>query len=299
MNRLIFTLLGFLVFRLPGAILGFAFGYWLDKQRANRHRARLEAIQAVAGMGAGGFSAASDDPRQAAFFKAVFVTLGRLCKADGQVSQAEIQGVEQLMLTLRLSDARRGEAIRHFSLGKNLSDSEFREVIEAFGGTFSSNQVLLEMFFKILLDVAVVDGEYHQAEREVLIEVTGYLNQPIGFLNRIEERHAQQRAFFEQMRHHAEQMFGGFQQGHHQRQGHQWQQASVNPQAEYQKACEVLGVSPDEELPAMKKAYRRLMSQHHPDKLVSKGLPPEMIEVAKQKTQEIQAAWDLIQKHRQ
>jgi DnaJ like chaperone protein len=39
------------------------------------------------------------------------------------------------------------------------------------------------------------------------------------------------------------------------------------------------------------------MSQHHPDKLMAKGLPPEMMESAKQKTQEIQAAYDLIEKH--
>ena len=39
------------------------------------------------------------------------------------------------------------------------------------------------------------------------------------------------------------------------------------------------------------------MSQHHPDKLVAKGLPAEMMELAKQKTQDIQAAYDLINRH--
>ncbi len=38
-------------------------------------------------------------------------------------------------------------------------------------------------------------------------------------------------------------------------------------------------------------AYRKLMSEHHPDKLVAKGLPPEMMEMAKQKAQEIQKAY--------
>ena len=44
----------------------------------------------------------------------------------------------------------------------------------------------------------------------------------------------------------------------------------------------------------VKRAYRRLMNEHHPDKLVAKGLPPEMMEMAKEKTQQIQAAYDLI-----
>jgi len=49
---------------------------------------------------------------------------------------------------------------------------------------------------------------------------------------------------------------------------------------------------------AVKRAYRKLMSQHHPDKLVAKGLPPEMIKLATEKTQHIRAAYDLIKESR-
>jgi len=48
----------------------------------------------------------------------------------------------------------------------------------------------------------------------------------------------------------------------------------------------------------VKKAYRRLLSQHHPDKLVSKGLPEEMMKIASQKTHEIKQAYDVIKKKR-
>jgi DnaJ like chaperone protein len=48
----------------------------------------------------------------------------------------------------------------------------------------------------------------------------------------------------------------------------------------------------------LKKAYRRLMSQHHPDKLVAKGLPEQMIRDATEKTQQIKAAYELIRKSR-
>ena len=44
----------------------------------------------------------------------------------------------------------------------------------------------------------------------------------------------------------------------------------------------------------VKRAYRRLMSQHHPDKLVSKGLPEEMMKLATQKTHEIRQAYEMI-----
>ena len=43
--------------------------------------------------------------------------------------------------------------------------------------------------------------------------------------------------------------------------------------------------------------YKR-QSEHHPDKLVAKGLPPEMMEMAKQKAQEIQQAYELIKQQK-
>jgi len=44
----------------------------------------------------------------------------------------------------------------------------------------------------------------------------------------------------------------------------------------------------------VKKAYRRQMNQHHPDKLVSKGLPEEMMELANKKVQDIRNAYDTV-----
>ena len=60
----------------------------------------------------------------------------------------------------------------------------------------------------------------------------------------------------------------------------------------------MLNVQPDAGEAEVKRAYRRLMSQHHPDKLVSKGLPEEMVKVATRKTQEIKAAYEKIREAR-
>ncbi|WP_171996793.1 co-chaperone DjlA, partial [Klebsiella pneumoniae] len=75
-----------------------------------------------------------------------------------------------------------------------------------------------------------------------------------------------------------------------------WQQAQRGPTLE--DACNVLGVKPTDDAATVKRAYRKLMNEHHPDKLVAKGLPPEMMEMAKQKAQEIQKAWELIKEQR-
>jgi DnaJ like chaperone protein len=81
----------------------------------------------------------------------------------------------------------------------------------------------------------------------------------------------------------------GRQQSHH-------NSASKSPSIS--DAYALLGISKKESVQEIKRAYKRLMSKNHPDKLVSKGLPPEMMEVAKQKTQDIQSAYELIKKER-
>ena len=63
-------------------------------------------------------------------------------------------------------------------------------------------------------------------------------------------------------------------------------------------ACELLGVDASNDKSTVKRAYRKMMSQHHPDKLVAKGLPPEMIKLATEKTQHIKAAYELIKEAR-
>ena len=63
-------------------------------------------------------------------------------------------------------------------------------------------------------------------------------------------------------------------------------------------AYALLGVKKTNSDAEIKKAYRRLMNQHHPDKLIAKGLPEEMIKLATQKTQEIKAAHDLVKAER-
>ena len=146
---------------------------------------------------------------------------------------------------------------------------------------------LIRMFLEIQLQAAFADGELHPNERDVLFVIADELG-----ISR-----AQFEQFLRMMQGGAQFGGGSQQQSYGQRGGNAgWQQAQRGPTLE--DACNVLGVKATDDAATVKRAYRKLMSEHHPDKLVAKGLPPEMMEMAKQKAQEIQKAWELIKEQR-
>jgi DnaJ like chaperone protein len=129
------------------------------------------------------------------------------------------------------------------------------------------------MFIEMLISVAMADGVMHKDERRVLYHVGEHL----GF-SRIQ---------FDQLiaMVQAQQHYAGA-------------GAATKPKTTLKDAYAVLAVSKAASDAEVKKAYRRLMNQHHPDKLVAKGLPEEMMELAKEKTQDIRAAYEQIKEAR-
>ena len=63
-------------------------------------------------------------------------------------------------------------------------------------------------------------------------------------------------------------------------------------------AYQALGVEKDVSAAVLKKTYRKLIREFHPDRLMGQGLPDDMIKVATERSQEIQAAYELIKKSR-
>ena len=205
--------------------------------------------------------------------------MGRLAKADGRVSEQEINAASAIMSNMRLPTAQRQEAIRLFNEGKKPSSDietplrEFRQVMGS--GT------LIPMFLEIQLAAAYADGGLSTAEQAIFRQVCGILGVSGFVFEKIHQRFLAQQAYYQQ---------GGYRQ-----QAGGYARTSA---ADLKQAYQILGVeasAPDSDI---KRAYRKLMSQHHPDKLVAKGLPEEMMEVAKQKAQEIQGAYDMVREYR-
>jgi len=211
---------------------------------------------------------------QTVFFQATFSVMGKMAKADGRVSEKEIELARHVMARMALNESQRLEAMRLFNEGKS-PDFSAETILADLSEVVGRRVTLAQIFLEIQLQAAYADGQLTVNERDVLHTISTHLG-----INRVQFEIIHQRI--------RAQMH--FAQGQNQASGR-----SIN---NLENAYQVLGVTSDVSDAEVKKAYRRLMNQHHPDKLVAKGLPEEMMAIAKEKTQEIQRAYEEVQKAR-
>lgn len=249
--------------RLLGAVLFAVAGYFLFDRR-----------------GGNPFTAGSPGDVQKAFFETTFSVMGHVAKADGRVSEIEIRMARAVMDKLRLSPARIEEAMNLFNDGKR-PDFPLDACMERFLRVCRHRRDLHRIFIEIQLQAALADGQISDAERHVLERVASYLRIPAWELRQLEALiiAAQRRASG------AQGNYGG-------------RSSAAPSRPSLSDAYAVLGVSREASDAEVKKAYRRLMSRHHPDKLAANGLPEDMREVAAEKTREILAAYEQVREAR-
>lgn len=207
---------------------------------------------------------------QKTFFETTFLLMGFIAKADGRVSEGEILLAKQVMNRLQCDSTHRARAIELFNQGK-LGEFDVDEQLNEFVTNCGFQPQLVHLFLEIQIKVAYTDEENIEAKRRVLHKIAAHFGMPEGVFAQLEAQ------FFAGRNFHAHQ---------------------ASPQQAENDAYGVLGVSKEATMPEIKRAYKKLMSEHHPDKLVAKGLPEEMVKMATEKTQEIQKAYDYICKCR-
>lgn len=234
--------------------------------------------------------------RQSLFMQTTFAVLGHLSKAKGWVTRQDIEWATQLMKQLNLDQTNRQLAQDAFNRGKN-TDFPIRKVMYEFRLGCGQQKNLLRMFLEVQLQAAFIDGHLHQNEKDILYTVASELGiSQFQFEQTLAMFYASQqfaRSNFYQSSYGYQHSSNNYQQ---QNSNYQHYQPTSGPTVE--DAYKVLGVTASDDQKTIKRAYRKLMNEHHPDKLVSKGLPEEMMEMAKEKAQQIQAAYDLICKHK-
>jgi DnaJ like chaperone protein len=202
---------------------------------------------------------------QAAFFSSVFSVMGYIAKVDGKVSKSEILLAQQVMQHMQLSEDMQKAAKELFNQGKQ-NDFNLDEVLEQFRTESHRRTHIIRMFLEIQIQATYADGVFDDKEYDALKYIANKLRFPIHELERLIK---------------------------------QFSVASgKSSKLTIDDAYVILGADKSLTDKELKRAYRRLLAQHHPDKLVAKGLPDEMIKLANDKTQEIISAYELIKKHR-
>lgn len=251
-GKLIGGTFGFMLGGPLGALLGAALGHNFDK--------------GLEGTGAGRRGAwYSHDRIQTVFFTATFAIMGRLCKADGHVSEDEIKLARRVMDQMELSDGQVRAAMALFKEGKK-PDFPVTEVLRQLNHEIGPRRNLRRMFVEIQLYAAYADGTIHPSERRILLLICNALGLGEQEFRDLEAAIA----------------------------GEIHQHRSGRPGASIKDAYAILNVSRDVTDAEVTKAYRRLMNRHHPDKLVAKGLPEEMMKLAEHRTHEIRQAYVAI-----
>ncbi|OTP89304.1 molecular chaperone DjlA [Gilliamella apicola] len=227
------------------------------------------------------------------YLTVVFEVLGHLGKAKGVVTQDDINLARRFMTQLQLDSNSRQLAQESFNRGK-ASDYPLRARLRELYNQYRSRRNVLNVFCEQLIQAALIDGRLDDKESEILFIVADEFNIPrhqmaiyiqmmMGSYHFHQQNYDYQHEQYNQYRHNNN-GYGGYQNN--------------SSQLNLQNAYNILGVKPSDDIATIKRAYRKLMNEHHPDKLVSKGLPKEMLEAAKKRAQEIQAAYDLIKTSR-
>lgn len=261
------------------------------------------------------------------FFHTVFILLGYIAKSDGKVNQVEVNLTETYMEKMGLSQERRREAIDLFKIGAKPA-FDFNETLLEFHQLSKNNPNQTEILLVYLIGLARKDGLLVNPEVSIIQRVAkslGFSSIAFDYLLRMisaqfdysdyaagrqphskkntktdegdsvrpgeteedkEERQFEEAKSDQQNESKREEKAGREQAFHHM------------PDNGLTMAYHALGLTASAGDAEVKKTYRRLANQFHPDKLASRGLPDFMVEAMEENFKQIVAAYRHIKKFR-
>jgi DnaJ like chaperone protein len=208
------------------------------------------------------------------FFRATFLVMGHVAKADGRVTEREIEAARSVMQSLRLNELQVREAISLFSAGKR-PDFDLDDELAKLRAACRAQPEVLRVFIEIQLRAALAGNDMTGPTRLRVTRIASLLGIAPPLLGRLEAAMRGSSRPTSSAGHAA--------------------QSSDQAIAQAYRTLEIDASATDAELT---KAYRRQMSRHHPDKLKANGLPESMVEHAKQRTQAIRESYELLRARR-
>jgi len=201
-----------------------------------------------------------------------FSIMGALCKADNVVTRDEITAVTQIFDMLKLQGEAREQAKTAFNRGKQ-ADFDLDAAVDQFAQISRGRGPLLQLFLQLQCMAVVADGRVDPAEHAMLVRIAQRLGLTEADVSQLEAL--------------LRSAMGG-------------PSATGGPpqKARLADAYAALGITAEATPAEIKRAYRKLISKNHPDKLAARGLPESMRPVAEERSRELNSAYDMIKRVR-
>lgn len=200
----------------------------------------------------------SGETSQLTFFVATFSMLAKLAKVDGRISEEEIDSIRAFMVKDLNLDAQSQNVAIRIFNAAIESPEPFSGFAAQFYNQFQAQSQFLELMIDILLRVSVADGRMSEKEESLILEAVGIFRFNQDAYRRIKSKYVD----------------------------------------DIQKYYSILNSEKSDSNEQIKKQYRKLVFEYHPDTIASKGLPEEFTKFANDKFREIQEAYEMVRKER-
>jgi DnaJ like chaperone protein len=215
----------------------------------------------------------------ATYIKAIACLMGFFAKADGRVSEQELSYAASIFKELKLSGEQLHNAKEWFTTSKN-GQVSLEDQLRMLQYLKEKNLALTKNCLDIVFQMLKIDGL-----TEKKVNYMNYLLNNLGFATLENQFNAQE--FWEYIQSKAQKQY-------HSQGSYQYQDIPKTKETSIDDAYKTLGLNVNSNQTEVKKAYRKLMSKYHPDKMMAKGASPQEIKAATEKTQQISKAYDYI-----
>ena len=259
-----FAFFGLIIGHAPGAITGAIIGFIFDNLR---HTQRKNAT-----------------PEAGGFVGPLFTLLGAVAKSDGRVSEAEIAIAERMMSRMNLNVDQRKQAAASFNVGKQ-PEFDVTGTINELRGWVGMRRDHAFPVLDVVIETVLAEGNPAPEKMAILRQ--------LAFALRVSDMELMALMAMKGYASNA-----GSQRGYGRGPSYGNAGGSVPPQRNPQgpDPYAVLGIDRSVDDRAVKRAYRKLISEHHPDRLGD--LPEDMRKRAESRASEINAAYDRIKEQR-
>ncbi len=198
------------------------------------------------------------EKKNSIFFISTFACLGKLASADGNVSDDEIKVLEKFIRENLNMPPESEQAAKKIFFASASSRDSYESYAQQFYDTFKNDRTIIMMLMEIQLKLVMADNFYDKREQELIEKSRRIFNISNAEFERLKSIYMKSATF----------------------------------------NYDIFGCKPSDSDEVIKKAYRKLLKEYHPDVLASKGLSEDFMKVARKKFDDIQSAYESIKSER-